>query len=124
MHFNNILILITFFLLASCSNKPLPELKDFDKNIWASDKMACKNERLQFRLSIQSQMNLLKGLKESAILDILGKPDQNELMQRNQKHFSWYITPAPTCDTYKNTLTEKLIIRFNATGLAQEIGFE
>jgi hypothetical protein len=124
MHFNNLIIFVVLLLFASCSSKPIPELKNFNKNIWVSDKMACKDERAQFRLSIQTQMNLLKGLKESAILEILGKPDQNELMPRNQKHFSWYITPAPGCETYKNTLTEKLIIRFNATGLAQEIGFE
>lgn len=79
---------------------------------------------MQFKLSLQEQKDLLKGLNESAIINLLGKPDQNQLMERNQKHFSWYISPAANCNLQSDREPEKLIIRFNATGLAQEIGFE
>ncbi len=124
MHLIKLLILSFLIIITACSGKSLPELKDFDKAVWVTDKFACKNERIQFKESLQSQFLALKGLNESAIMNLLGKPDQNELMQRNQKHFSWFISPAPSCKVGPEITTQRLVIRFNATGFAQEIGFE
>lgn len=125
MRFTNYLIsFLLFFLLSFCTGRTLPELKNFDKDIWVSDKLACKNQRAQYKTSLQEQTAKLKALNEKDIIRLLGKPDQNELMPRNQKHYSWFIEPGPECPDAEKNKAQKLIIRFNATGLAQEIGFE
>ena len=73
--------------------------------------------------SIKSQKEKLLSLSENQIVQLLGKPDQNELYKRNQKFYSYFISPSPECSP-EITSSEILIIRFNAMGLAKEVNFE
>jgi hypothetical protein len=43
------------------------------------------------------------------------------LYKRNQKFYYYFITPGPACDSMERSTEERLVIRFNAMGLANEI---
>ncbi|MBL7848981.1 MAG: hypothetical protein JNL40_16050 [Cyclobacteriaceae bacterium] len=112
--------LSTFILcavLVSCTN-PLPTLEGMDISKWKDDKNGCFGKRQEMEPALTQQMNKLKGLSEMDIVDLLGRPDENELYKRNQKFFSYYVTPGPDCPDPEE-LPKKLVIRFNAMGYAQ-----
>lgn len=54
------------------------------------------------------------------LVDLLGRPDENQLLDRNQKFFKYYLEPGPNCDNPKVD-AKKLVLRFNAMGLAKEV---
>ena len=106
-------------LLWSCG-KEKPSLENFDQEKWLEDRNACKGNRGPLVEPLLTQKDKLLGLDELAIVDVLGKPDENELYKRNQKFFYYYVTASKECGS-ENGEAKKLVIRFNAVGLAKEI---
>ena len=68
-------IIITLF---SCG-KSLPELKGIDKESWMEDKGACRNVRSRMINDVKSQKDQLLALSEMQLVELLGRPDENEL---------------------------------------------
>ena len=112
-------LLIFLFVLAGCG-KSLPTLENFDTKLWKDDRGACKNLRIGLEQSLTLQKDKLLGLKEVQIVELLGRPDENELYQRNQKFYFYHLSPGKTCES-SNVESKVLEIRFNAMGLAKEI---
>ena len=73
---------------------------------------------------VQSQKEKLLSLSEAEVMGLLGRPDENELYKRNQKFFYYNILPARSCTGKTDSLTARLVIRFNAMGLAKEVTIE
>jgi len=69
------------------------------------------------------QREKLLALDEMAIVKLLGRPDEQEIYKRNQKFYYYYVKPGSQCESMTGD-TEKLVIRFNAVGLAKEINLE
>src|SRR6187551_3742403 len=115
----------SFFLFAFiffCCGKSLPTLDGIDLKAWNEDKNGCSGKRLRMEESIVAQHEKLLALGELQIVELLGKPDVNELSKRNQKFFYYYLQSAKECNNGDSTLTPKrLAIRFNAMGLAKEV---
>lgn len=111
-----------FVIILGCG-KTIPSLENFDTDQWKSDPLACLNKRSEMVSSLIEQKSKLLALDEIEIVEVLGKPDQHELYKRNQKFYYYYIEPAGSCDTSKAS-SQQLVIRFNAVGLAKEIGIE
>jgi hypothetical protein len=108
----------------SCG-KDLPELKGIDKAEWIADKHACGNKRSTMVSSLQTEKDKLLALSEMEIVEVLGRPDENELYKRNQKFFYYHLNPTKEfCDAAPDTGGLKLVIRFNAMGLAKEVSIE
>ena len=76
------------------------------------------------RDAIDREKGKLLGLDQSQMAELLGNPDQNELYSGNQQFFYYFIDPAPSCGTATDSLGEKLVVRFNAVGLAKEVAIE
>jgi hypothetical protein len=113
----------SFFIiifLASCG-KELPELNGLDKKAWIEDENGCLNKRRGMLPAIQKEKDKLLALDELQIVALLGKPDANELYKRNQKFYSYYLYPSKDCTAATDTTSLKLVIRFNAMGLAKEV---
>lgn len=110
------------FILCSC-DKSLPELDNLDLEAWKNDKNACGIYRSENIEEIKTQREKLLALKESQIIALLGRPDRNELYKRNQKFFHYYLEAGSACSNAKEGAA-RLIIRFNAMGLAKEIAIE
>jgi hypothetical protein len=118
----------SFFLFAfiffSCG-KSLPTLDGIDLKSWHEDKNGCSGKRLSMEESIVAQHEKLLALGELQIVELLGKPDVNELSKRNQKFYYYYLQSAKECSNSDSTIAPKrLAIRFNAMGLAKEVQVE
>lgn len=115
-------VLFIALVLTSCG-KSLPEFEKLDLNAWRNDKNACGEYRSSTLETFQSQKEKLLALDESQIIQLLGRPDQNELYKRNQKFFYYYMKPSAACPK-PSTSPKRLAIRFNAMGLAKEVAIE
>jgi hypothetical protein len=73
--------------------------------------------------ALLSQKDKLLALSELDIVEVLGKPDEQELYKRNQKFYYYSIKPSDKCGK-EPAAPLRLVIRFNAMGLAKEIGTE
>jgi hypothetical protein len=111
-------LIIVFFV--SCG-KELPELNGVDKQAWIEDEMGCLNKRRGMVQAIQKEKDKLLALDELQVVALLGKPDANELYKRNQKFYRYYLHPSRECSAPTDTTALKLVIRFNAMGLAKEV---
>lgn len=117
------LFFIALLFLAACG-KPLPALDNFDQKAWKNDKNACQGHRMMQATSLEMQKDKMLALDEMSIVSLLGKPDQNELYKRNQKFYSYFIEPGVACNRTTGAPAKRLVIRFNAMGLAKEITIE
>jgi hypothetical protein len=113
-------IFLALLLLNSGCGNPLPRLESMDLQEWRADKDGCMDKRSVMETSLERQKDKLLALTEKQIISLLGKPDQNELYSRNQKFYTYFLTPAPACTSYRHA-SKTLIIRFNAMGLAKEV---
>jgi hypothetical protein len=113
---------VVIIFLVSCS-KPLPDLDGVDEPVWKTDSKGCLGKRVVFLEALQGQRDKLKGLSEIDLVKLLGKPDRNDLSERHQKSYFYFIEPGPGCDNGKEDAL-KLIVRFNATGVSREVAIE
>jgi hypothetical protein len=112
---------IAFFVF-SCG-KSLPELEGIDPQVWKEDRNGCAHKRESMTAAIKKEKNKLLALNELEIIQVLGRPDRNELFKRNQKFYYYFLEPAEECSTHGDAPL-KLSIRFNAMGLAKEVVVE
>jgi len=115
--------LFLLICVATSCGKPLPSFDGIDIAQWKDDKNGCTHYRDKTVEQLSSQREKIKGLSESEILKLLGKPDQTELYKRNQKFFYYFIEPSAKCDSTK-TNARKLSIRFNAMEMAKDVVVE
>lgn len=115
--------LIIILLVSGCG-RDLPLFEGVDLEQWKQDKNACGNYRSSNREIFVIQKEKLLALKEMQIIELLGRPDKNELYKRNQKFYYYYLKPSPDCPAYKPEDNARVAIRFNAMGLAKEIVLE
>ena len=101
----------------------MPTLQGVNIEKWKADKNGCLGYRQSIKASLASEISKLKGLAEMDVIRLLGKPDQNELYKRNQKFYSYFISPGPSCIT-ADSASQKLVLRFNAMGYAQLVSME
>jgi hypothetical protein len=106
-------------LVLACS-APLPSLENFDAETWKQDRNGCKHQRLAFTQELLNQKQKLLGLDEIRIVKVLGPPDRNELYKRSQKFYYYFLEPSDECESPSNG-ARKLVVRFNAVGLAKEV---
>jgi outer membrane protein assembly factor BamE (lipoprotein component of BamABCDE complex) len=110
--------ILILFLLYSCSPPPL--INGFDSNSWVEDHDGCKGDRGSLAQQIISSKDKLLGKTEDRIMNTLGKPDRNELYDRNQKFYIYYLDPGTECKLPASD-PEMLIIRFSAVGICNEV---
>lgn len=116
-------ILLIFFLLLQmgCNRKKkkVNRLQKFESELWIQDKNGCSGERMDLKDNLLSQKHNMRGLKTSLIESYLGKPDAQELSERGQRYYIYFMEPGPKCTaTKENPLA--LFIRFSAVGIANE----
>jgi hypothetical protein len=108
--------------LSFACGKSLPELKGIDLSAWKGDKNACNGKRALMLNDLTNERHQLQGLSEMEIVELIGRPDLTELYSRNQKFYYYYLTPGKPCGN--DGVSQKLTIRFNATGAAKEVLIE
>lgn len=117
-HFKSLNFFLILFVLAACG-KPLPELNGIDLTAWKRDRNGCNGNRTKDIEAITREKEKLKALSEMDLVKLLGRPDENQLLTRNQKIYTYYLEPGPACEN-PSPDAQKLILRINAMGLAKE----
>lgn len=112
------LSLIFLLVILSCGKK-LPTLENVDLKAWREDRNGCLGYRSTIVDDITQQIEKLKALSEMDLIELFGRPDVNQLLDRNQKIYAYYLEPGPACDNSKPE-PRQLILRINAMGLAKE----
>ena len=115
--------LLVIALFTACG-KQLPVLENIDLKRWTEDRNACLGFRAAMIKALENQKEKLLGLSEQQIIQLLSRPDQNELYKRNQKFYYYFLLPSKNCspETLKRPL--QLVVRFNAMGIAKEVNLE
>lgn len=116
--------MIVCWLIAACSPQP-KDIPGFDEQAFASDANGCSGERMRQKQQLFDIASQLKGLSEDEIAATLGKPDRQDLADRSQQFFIYFIGPSPTCNNASGQQPPlTMFVRFSALGLATEINFQ
>ncbi len=111
-----IFIILVLVSLTSCYKRL--NIEGFDKEQWAKQE-ACSTYRLDAVNLITENEEVLLQATQNEIESILGKAEEHELYQRNQKFFHYRLTPPDSCGSYETI--QYLSVRFNAIGRANLI---
>ncbi len=117
-----ILVLVVWFSLSDgCTSKKkkIRKLQNFDSELWIADKNGCAGTRIATMENLLATKHLMRGLQADEIEDLLGKPDAEELYDRSQKYYIYFMEPGPKCDSSFEK-PRALYVRFSAVGLANE----
>ena len=111
-----VLSIILALFLQSC-RKETPLLKNFDSEAWKKDRLGCMGKRAEHIESLASQKNVLKGLGQNQIIELLGKPDFQELASRNQRFYVYYYRRGAHCEGGKPNLKQDTVLRVRFSAL-------
>lgn len=123
-----------FFLLAfiihcswfvsSCSSPP-DQLGTLDLVKWRTDRGGCQGVRASLVDAFKTVRQELKGKSSNEIGQILGRPDSEQLDDRNQKYYIYFLETGPHCQDPKvKTPSRSVALRISAIGLVTEITFQ
>ncbi len=109
-------VLVAALVLVAC-RRETPTLKDFDAESWKKDRMGCMDKRASLIGSLTAQKEILKGLGQNQIIEILGKPDFQELASRNQRFYIYYYKRGQACEGGKPNLKQDAVLRVRFSAL-------
>ena len=93
--------------------------------LFKNDRGGCKGDRLQQMAWLKSNKMTWKAVSSNDVEDILGKPDIQQLADRNQEYYIYYLESGEHCAKITNPSQAKtMAFRFSAIGLATEITFQ
>lgn len=113
------ILYIGLFLFCSCSKSP--HLEGFDTKAWNEDKKACQNVRSELIGTLFQQRDALLGCSEADIIAYLGKPDAQDLDERNVKYLYYYYLPGLQCQSEDQKGAKYIRMRLNSISLVSEI---
>lgn len=110
-------------LFTSCTNQP--DLSGFDVEAFKKDRGACSGTRYKQIDWLKTHKMTWKGVSSNDLEDILGKPDIQQLADRNQEYYVYFLEKGEQCENIKNPSTARtMAFRFSAMGLTTEITFQ
>ncbi|GAB3533238.1 hypothetical protein GCM10027443_18410 [Pontibacter brevis] len=114
--------LVVVGFLNACSTPE--ELRSFDSETWKEDRYACEGKRVELADDFEEIRKALYGRKEYVLRNLLGKPDHEELLERNQRNYFYYLEPGTQC-TDRTMLSEanRVEVRINSLGKVSEITY-
>ncbi len=114
-----LLLLLLFSIGCNRKKKKNDRLQQLESALWINDKNGCNGERLRMKNQLLSLKHNMRGFKASKIESYLGKPDAQELYNRGQRYYIYFMEPGPKCDNAKEKPLA-LFVRFSAVGIATE----
>lgn len=120
---HTIYILLLLITCASCTKQPKLDGLDLEK--FKNDFGGCKGERLKMVEKLKSLKEEIKGVSSNDLDDYLGKPDIQQLADRSQEYYIYFLEPGIHCeDLKKKSDAQMMAIRFSAMGMATEVNFQ
>ncbi len=116
-----IVLLFLASFLSACTHQP--DLTGFDAASFKQDRGACDGKRGQQVNWLKAHKFNFQGISSNNLDDILGKPDLQQLADRNQEYYIYFLEPGPHC-SQKPSQAKSIAFRFSAMGIATEITFQ
>lgn len=117
-------ILLIALLISGCSETP-DEFGKLNIKQWRSDRGGCNGIRATLVPAFKAEVQNLKGKTANTIGELLGRPDINQIADRNQKFYIYFLEKGPHCDQPGHKSNSRSVaIRMSAIGLATEITFQ
>jgi hypothetical protein len=111
------------FLATACTKQPKLEGLDLEK--WSTDKGGCSGERIKSIEKLKSLKEEIKGTSSNDLDDYLGRPDVQQLADRSQKYYIYFLEKGTHCETLqKKSDAQSMAVRFSAMGMATEVTFQ
>ena len=117
------LCLLFCLQLAACG---VPDsLKGFDSETWKNDRYACNGKRQGMTGEFEKIRRELYGKKEYVVRNLLGKPDSESLLERNQRIYYYYLEPGTQCEQRRGMSEANWVeVRINPTGKVSEVTYK
>lgn len=116
--------LLMFVGLIAC--EPAPDtFGKLDLKKWRSDRGGCRGVRSTLVPAFRAEIQHLKGNSANTIGELLGRPDINQIADRNQKYYVYFLEKGTHCENpAEKSTSASVAIRMSAIGLATEITFQ
>lgn len=110
--------------MANCGAPP-DQFGKLDLKKWRGDRGGCNGVRATLEPNFRSEIQNLKGKTANTIGELLGRPDINQIADRNQKFYVYFLEKGNHCNVPATKSNSRSVaIRMSAIGLATEITFQ
>ncbi|WP_020596440.1 hypothetical protein [Spirosoma panaciterrae] len=110
--------------ITGCSSAP-DQFGKLDIKKWRGDRGGCNGVRDRILPDFKAEIQHLKGKSANEIGELLGRPDINQIADRNQKFYIYFLEKGPQCDQAgAKSNSRSVAIRMSAIGLATEVTFQ
>lgn len=111
------------FLATACTKQPKLESLNLEK--WSTDRGGCNGERTRSIEQLKSLKEEIKGVSSNDLDDYLGTPDIQQLADRSQKYYIYFLEKGAHCEDLKlRSNAQSMSVRFSAMGMATEVTFQ
>ncbi len=119
-------VLLAFMVGLSVSCGPAPDtFGKLDLKKWRGDRGGCNGVRTTLLPAFRAEIQNFKGNSANTIGELLGRPDINQIADRNQKFYIYFLERGTHCDRpSEKSSSPSVAIRMSAIGLATEITFQ
>lgn len=98
-------------------------LGTLDLKAWRNDRGGCNGVRQGLLANFQQVRDQFKGLHANDLGKMLGRPDVNEITDRNSKIYVYYVETGPHCgeNTGAESGAKSVALRVSSIGLVTEV---
>ncbi|HEX9956515.1 MAG TPA: hypothetical protein VGA96_04650 [Fibrella sp.] len=116
-----ILIIALLTLLLGCAGPD--KLGTLDLKAWRNDRGGCKGVRQGLLANFTTVRDQFKGIHVNDLGKMLGRPDVNEITDRNGKVYVYYVEKGPHCggDPGAKSGAKSVALRVSSIGLVTEV---
>ena len=117
-------LVIAIITLSGCGSTP-DQFGKLDLKKWRGDRGGCNGVRVTLVPDFKAEIQNLKGKTTNTIGELLGRPDINQIADRNQKFYIYFLEKGPHCDQNGvKSNSRSVALRMSAIGLVTEITFQ
>lgn len=111
------------FVMCLCGCAGPDSLGKLNLKAWRDDRGSCKGQRTQLFADFMAVRDQLKGIHANDLGKMLGRPDINQITDRNQKLYIYYVEKGPQCgeNTGTKSSAKTVALRVSAIGLVTEV---
>ena len=118
-----IAVLLGLILFSSCTKEP--DLAGFDVEAFKQDKGGCLGTRAKQVDWLKTHKENLKAVSSNRLEELIGRPDIQQLADRNQEYYIYFLETGPHCEKLTQpSNAPSIAFRFSAIGLATEVTFQ
>lgn len=124
MHTSIKSLLLLIFLTLSCAGPD--KLGTLDLKAWRNDRGGCNGVRQGLLADFEAVRDQFKGIHANDLGKMLGRPDVNQIQDRNQKMYVYYVQKGPQCgeNTGAKSNAKSVALLVSSIGLVTQVSIQ